>query len=425
MTRPYHSPSSLSTGALCDAMWAFGYLDHLRDPEVDYADIEAGRIKPTFVPQGPGQCSYKQRGGALGAALHHVWEAYFTGGQPAWNTYAGQVAMAGIELLPHPDLCEWVSVEAPVGAEIIGYRKRGEGGEIKAEPAEGLDPVYVLRVEGVAFNGFRDLTVKIKPDELERLGLSHAPGGIVLYDYKSTSNIALYALSADDLRKDVQCNLYALDVMIKYGLESVACRWVYFETKDVRQAVAIDVVITREHARSIIHAQIELAHHLDTIQSSATAALNWRSCFKYGGKRGEIGCSYHSSKGGPCRMKHTSGQLMMAPFGRKEEGKMPLSDAHKARFVAKKQEASPPADDAQPESVENGDVAPSAPAETSAPAVTETPRPRTRTMKAPAQTGLAASLAEFAQAVAEQDAIIAGAEAEKAKIKAAVAKAVA
>ena len=45
MPRAYHSPSSIDLGRRCEYAWALCYIAKLREPDVDYRDIESKRIK--------------------------------------------------------------------------------------------------------------------------------------------------------------------------------------------------------------------------------------------------------------------------------------------------------------------------------------------------------------------------------------------
>jgi hypothetical protein len=316
MTRPYHSPSSIATGDPsrdgCEYAWAMCYILGIRDPFIDYADIEAGRVKvlPRDVkPSGSHECTPGQASCALGVAMHAILEAWYRGEKPAWGTFPGRVAESGRHLLPSPNECGWLDPEGAIGDEPSSLPR----------PLRKHSVATVMTVHGVAFGGFRDMMGILSPAAWDRLGLGvlDAPRGYLLVDYKSTKSIAKWAKSPSAVRDDVAANAYALDAMRVFGIDAIACRWVYFETGATRRAIAVDFVITRANAMRVLEAQAALAKHLDTI-TVETAVKNPDACGRYGG------CPHHVTRGGPCDARRSLGKLIQSAR-RKQGSTMALS----------------------------------------------------------------------------------------------------
>ena len=252
MTRAYHSASSIKLGQRCPRAWAYCYLDGLRDPEVAWADVT-----PTTPP--------RLRSFALGEAVHAIGEAHFGRGTPAWATLPGQIYASGLGHLPAPADCDEVEVEAPIGRTPCAEAPAGR----------------VLEAHGVRWAGFRDLAFR-------------QGGAWTQIDYKTTASIAKYALTPDTLRADVQCALYTIDACERWALDAMPSRWLYLETKRIRRAWPVDVIVTHEAALAVLAPAAELAKRLDAIASSADAPQNLDACADYGG------CQYHVTQGGPC-----------------------------------------------------------------------------------------------------------------------------
>lgn len=327
-----HSASSVAVK--CDVAYALQYLEGIREPEIDYADILSGRLKATFDPKGPHECSYKQRGAALGKAGHSVYESYFDGGHPDWTSLPGQVAASGARYYPLPSRCDSVEVEAPIG-------------DVRIRPADDDSgkPQWALDADGILWTGFRDLTVTATQAELRRLGIV-SPSGVVLLDHKFTSNVDLYALTPEGLFTNVQACIYALDVHRVYAIDPVPARWVYHETRWVHAkpgqyastAKPVDVSIPVDHARAVVSAAADRARHLNEITSWREATPNTDVCCDFSGRPGEIGCAHHITKGGKCNVRLSVGRLIQARVGKAGKEVMAISAEAKAAFEKQKQD---------------------------------------------------------------------------------------
>ena len=312
MPRAYHSPSSIDLGRRCEYAWALCYIAKLREPDVDYRDIEAKRIKAVFEPSGPDQCSYKQRGAALGKCVHSTFEKHFGFGVPDWSWFPGQVAQSGLHYLPAREECSPIEIEHEIGHEPV-------------EQSDPEKPSRGLKLHnGIILVGKRDLTVFNSCKWL-------------LADYKSTASIVKYAKTAEVLQDDVAANAYAYDCFIEHPDDYYGdCRWLYLESKEKRQALPINFAISREHALEVLREAATFAAHLDTIVSVADAKQETRSCCDFSGRPGEICCSYHVSKGGPCTARPGLGQLIQARTKEKARINMPTAQELKDKLAASK-----------------------------------------------------------------------------------------
>lgn len=315
MPRPYHSPSSIKLAQRCEYAWALCYIEGLRTPGTPAT--------------------------ALGTDGHAVLEAWYENCEPDWQSFPGQVMHAGAHLLPSPSECELVCVETPIG-------------DVPIVNPDASGPQVVREIDGVRWAGFKDLVAVPTSKEAERLGLPR--GRAVLFDYKTSSSIARYALTRVELAADLQANLYAYDTALEFGEADTPARWVYFETKRVRRAKAVDVTIHRDDALRVIDPCNTLARELDSLTDTKAATKNPHACGDYGG------CKYHTSRGGPCDARRSIGGLIQARV-KKGTDMANLADL-KNRFNKAKTEA--PAEADAPEATE-GDApedkpAPKAPA---------------------------------------------------------------
>ena len=375
MARRYHSASSIKLGQRCPRAWAYAYIAGLREPDVDWAEIEAGRIVPPRV-----------RSLSLGKAVHAMGEAYFGGMRApyAWQSLPGQIFASGIGALPLPAACDEIEVERPIGDVAV----------------EGAPGGRVLELHGVRWAGCRDLAVR-------------QAGAWLQVDYKTTASLARYALTPEALRDDLQCAIYVVDLARRLGLSEVACRWLYLETKAVRRAMPIDVVVPLEHAIKIVEPAAALARELDTLERVDDAEQILTACYDYGG------CQYHASAGGPCETVRSVGAYFEREKGKRTT--MALDPSLLAKFQALPAPAQPaPAQPAPAPVATFGAPAP-APAERPkrrrppkaqpepAPAPEPEPAPAPEPPPAPnvaTATGFAAALLELHAELAEAEAAV-------------------
>lgn len=328
--RLYHSPSS-DAQSRCHRLWYYTYVLGLRDPRVEWRDIEyyvADRSTDEHGqywwrdPNGNAPpCTSRSRSTALGVAMHEKFEAWYRGEPVGWHDLPGQIAQSGALYLPTPGSVR-ARVEAPIGdAAIVG----------ELEPHA---PPVGLRIAGVLWAGFRDIVAERVDDaEWARIRMPEW-SRVALLDHKSSSDIARYALLSDemyaaydeidrarhgkDLRSDLQANLYAFATMLEYGLDRLPARWIYYETKRRRYAEPRDTVITRDDAFTIVSAGCERARELDTIRDEKDAEMNVTECGAYGG------CPHHQRVGGPCSAQPPLGSLLQVRPSKKAITNMAL-----------------------------------------------------------------------------------------------------
>jgi hypothetical protein len=268
MARQYHSASSISTGRRCARAWYYYYVARIRPREYTWAEIEAGADAPP-----------RARSKALGTAVHAVGEAYWRGEAVDWHSRPGEIYQSGLHLLPSPEDCARVSVEGSLGPD----------------QAPGSD-TQGIRIGGILWAGRRDLVYQ--------LDAAPAP---VLVDYKTTSSVARWAHTAEELSVDLAACLYAVSVAREWALPAgarVDCLWPYLETGRRRHAVGVRFSVDTAAAADIIGAAAEDARRLDRIRVEDDAEPDPSACAAYGG------CDYHESNGGPCRAVRRYGRLV-------------------------------------------------------------------------------------------------------------------
>lgn len=344
MTRPYHSPSSIALGATCHYAWARQYVDGVRDPNIawreEFLDLKWDHGLGLFVlPRTGERITAAQRGSALGLGLHATAERWYEPkrGAPDWGWFPGLVLASGKHLLPEPSAIERVRIEQEIGAEALHHRDCRRDGA----------PTTTITVAGVKWAGFVDLEAH-GGDELRRLGIK-APDGLAVIDYKSTSSIDKHALTPSELLANPQGALYAIAVGSRLGLRSLPERWVYFESKKVRRALAIDVTAELSRAHDVIGPCADLARQLDIISRSADAPKNPAksvtengvtipACNLYG-PPDRINCRHHITNGGTCDYQGRRFGPVVHQISKKKEIKnMTTAEDKKAAFEAKKAE---------------------------------------------------------------------------------------
>jgi hypothetical protein len=323
LPRPYHSASSIALALRCQHAWAKRYIDGVREPEVTWADIEAGA-----------EHTPRQRSTALGKAMHTVGETWYRGGSPAWDSLPGKVFLSGAHHLPHPTRVDEAIVEQAIGnVEIDGGPCQHDGcGRPRSEHPCGVPwhayetdrPTRALDIGGVLWAGFIDLQARA-PAELARLGIEDVADGWLLSDYKSSADVNRYALTPEGLWNDVQANLY----VVHMGHARVPARWVYFETKKVRRSRPVDVRMHLDHALEVIAPCVALARELDTLERSSDAPKNSNACGDYNG------CPHHVTRGGTCDARRSLGGLIQARV-KKEPTHMAISPEKRAEFEARR-----------------------------------------------------------------------------------------
>lgn len=432
--RPYYSPSALVKGERCRHAWALHYLDGLVEPSYDWREIEAGRVIVGNVmrascPQcgramveldlATARCpvcesvtlpraNARQRGASVGGALHSHWEAHYRPDlpDPDWTSEVGLIASAGMPLLPRRESCYRLEIEHAIGDVPTGCDR----------------PPTAMIVHGVPVGGFRDLVAW--PDETEVRRLRASTGCLVdlgqpiLVDYKGTSDVQRWAKTTDTLRADPAAAAYALDVIERNGLDGVACRWVYFQTKGTHRALPVDFWMSRDDCLRALEPYCQLAKELDAIDSSADAPRSPMRCTDFmwpdncsGGWAG--GCEYHCTVGGPCDQLRP----LAAFFALSDRLEKPKMAIDKSKFARAANAAPPPAP--PPAAPPVGAAEPPPPEADPAADPAPTPaKPRTRKARSAAAPAAPAGASDYAARQSAAREKIAEGEAELAAVNA-------
>lgn len=369
-------------GRRCKRLWALTYIAGIREP------------KQTWRPELKG---VKGIGPVLGDALHADLEAYMLGKEWPFTDFPAEIATPMLPHLPDPKRSEF-HVERCIGNHDQGVDLTGTSRN-KDAPTRGL------KVHGVVWAGFVDLSARRFEESWWEV-----------YDYKSSKDIKRYSLTVNELRADVQCNLYAYDIAIERGQLETWCNWIYTETGDRRRAEPHRLVIRPEDALVALEApSIFCAEELDSISSVDKAEPNPAACFEFGRT-----CIHHPSVGGTCPVQSTPGALMQARVPKKGNRLMPLSPDLLAKYGAKK-----PAEGAATTTKPNAEQPPADAAAAQEPAAQSMPEEKPTTAATPDAKANASkpkatkpkasaakstsSVVELAQAVADTEAGVAAA----------------
>lgn len=212
----------------CNRKWGFDYIGGHKQPQAASA--------------------------ALGEGTHHVLEAYLEKGElPDQNTREGQIATAGLHLLPDPlsPTISHLSVEGKINF-------RSEAGHLYGGR---VDFQYWEHVDGA--------------------------WRYVIGDHKTTSNWR-WMKHPDKLQDDTQALIYAKSVLVEYPqLDSVTLRWIYYITRGAPQARESSLTLTREqveHKFQRIERVAEKVHlAIATVTDPLQLEPNTNACERFGG----------------------------------------------------------------------------------------------------------------------------------------------
>lgn len=233
------SATQISTWEECERKWGWKYIAKIPSPPSASA--------------------------ALGSETHAQLERYLTTGEAFDFTKAsGEIAAAGLEHLPAP---------------------MTPGMEVEVEFA------FKSPRTGITYMGFKD--VELAPDA--------TPDGVpCVIDHKTTSNIKLWAKTSEDLRTNVQAQLYAADTLRKLPDVTpetpVDLKWIYYQTKGARKAKVTHLrLLAREVAEQFdrIDAVAEILRtNLDQVTDPLQLRPNLGACSSYGGCPYQGNCNF-------------------------------------------------------------------------------------------------------------------------------------
>ena len=232
------SPSQIHSWDLCGLRW---YYD-----------------KVARLPRKP-----KTKSQDVGTATHKQLEHYLKTGEDV----LGPIARAGKDLLPDPGpdlMLEW---------------------DIHFQPEASTDPKDPRRSEprlmicGVPLIGYIDV---VKP----RFALCR-PGLVEVLDHKTTSSIADWAKTSEELRQDAQCVSYCEWARVRFPqAEEFLFSHVYYQTKGRPRSIRVDVTHTKA---SLLEAWHLTENKIEGMRAAAretdpkNVVHNPEACSAYGG----------------------------------------------------------------------------------------------------------------------------------------------
>ncbi len=221
---------------------------------------------------------------AFGKRVHTVQERWLRNSiPPDPKTPEGKVALVGLKFLPQPS------------------------------PLLEIERGFVFRFRGYRYRGFVDV------------GLNTAHGPWVI-DHKTTGDL-MWALSEEDLLHDIQAILYALECMLRYGVDEVNLMWLYYRTRGKAIAEPRRATISRTEILSGMEVIEPYVEQMEGHRRAKTPVLklvpNAAACGNYGGCPFEDRCKLTAKQ----RRKS-----IMAKVGKKKS----LSEKMKDRKKGKK-----------------------------------------------------------------------------------------
>ncbi len=143
-------------------------------------------------------------------------------------------------------------------------------------------PSWEGRQNPFAYIGFKDMWL---------VGSKLLPGFEGMFpavvDFKTTSNLNQYAKDENDLRTDVQANLYAMNALIETDAKAVDLVWLYMRTRDTPKAKRTHLRVYPEQVAEQFAAIDETGQQIATLKETVTDPLtlppNPEACSKYGG----------------------------------------------------------------------------------------------------------------------------------------------
>lgn len=195
------SASQIENYAGCPRRWGWKYIAKIPEPQGD--------------------------GAAVGDAGHKELETYLAGGHIDFTKvvngiHIGNVVSAGTHLLPAPKSPGMrIETSFRFTSDVTGFTYTGR------KDIEADDGSIFPSVEG-------------EPD------VPH--GAPVVSDHKTTSGIK-WAKTLDDLKWDIQANLYAYErFLAALDTDAVDLVWTYYQTKGAKRAKRVHLRVLREHA---------------------------------------------------------------------------------------------------------------------------------------------------------------------------------
>ena len=188
----------------------------------------------------------------FGLLVHEFLQKYLTGYSIDHHSPEGLVAGAGLQYLP------------------------------RHLPITNVERSILFLNNGHIFHGYIDFYEEVGSQTW------------LIGDHKTCSTFAT-ALTPDELKANIQANIYAQWAFQELGAETVKLKWIYYRTKGTPQAKCIEAEIKKPEQNSLFWPQLQIASDIKTIVEkkldSVELPKNLSACFKYGR------CPFY----GPCR----------------------------------------------------------------------------------------------------------------------------
>jgi hypothetical protein len=181
----------------------------------------------------------------LGIKVHGVLNEWFrTACLPNINTLEGAIAMGGIHHWPPPQ-------------EVHESERK-----------------WKLTFDGIEYVGVGDLCF-------------FQDGRLVVGDHKTTSSF-IWAKTAEDLKKDPQALLYAIEAFSRYDVQELELRWVYNLTGKKRSTKKVSLTVLREETFDTARKRLTpVAREIEEVKAKGLKALdlepNVHACAGFGG----------------------------------------------------------------------------------------------------------------------------------------------
>lgn len=218
-----------------------------------------------------------------GKEVHAVLEKYLSGGEIDFTTEIGYIAAAGLEHLPKPgtpglSIEQEFHFEGPSGHSYLGYK------------------------------------------DLEQLGS--------VTDHKTTSDLK-WQKTPEDLKKDIQATLYAVDYFRKYPEENdVELRWVYYQTRNTRKSAITRLRVHQPETWQRFLEIEQIAEQMEVASSKRALDLppNINHCSAYGGCPHQGRCNLSPFD----KMRSYMENKLLAALQAKKNGAPPPGEPHTA-----------------------------------------------------------------------------------------------
>jgi hypothetical protein len=179
----------------------------------------------------------------FGSSVHHTLEKYLLTNTIDYEIREGQVAKPGLHYLP------------------------------KGLNSDQVEKYFEFNHKKIGFRGYIDFFNQ------------DSTNNVLVGDHKTCSSFRT-ALTSEQLKHNVQSNIYAQWAFQELGAESVKLKWIYYRTKGKPAAQCVEAEIKKHEQPSLFETHLGIASSIiDTLNQkpdSLDMPKNLNSCFKYG-----------------------------------------------------------------------------------------------------------------------------------------------